>query len=105
MSVLEPGVRFTRDAQQDYTGILLYTHRTWGFEQRETYRTAILRTLSQLRVHPLLGRPRDDLFSGCRSIRVNQHVIYYHQPGPAEIVIVRILHSRREATGVVALGP
>ena len=41
--------------------------------------------------HPETGRHRDDLFPGCRSVQVAHHVIYYHQPDPTEIEVLRIL--------------
>ena len=54
-----------------------------------------------LREHPHAGRPRDDLFPGCRSVQVEQHVIYYHQPNATEIVVRRILHHRQDASAAV----
>jgi hypothetical protein len=44
---------------------------------------------------------RDDRFPGCRSLQVEQHVIYFCQPDPDEIEVIRILHQRQDAGVVV----
>jgi toxin ParE1/3/4 len=85
MSARRPAIRFTLEADDNVENISLYTWRNWGEEQAETYEAAIARTLELLREHPQAGRPRDDLFPGCRSIQVEQHVIYFHQPRADEI--------------------
>jgi plasmid stabilization system protein ParE len=103
MSVPRPEVRLTLRAEQDYEDITLYTRRTWGERQKITYRKAIGQALRRLRDHPELGRSEDEHFLGCRALRVEQHDIYYHQPRPEEIVVVRILHIRQDATGKVRL--
>jgi toxin ParE1/3/4 len=69
----------------------------WGYEQSVIYASAITQTFAVLRDHPRLGRQRDDLFSGCRSVQVEQHVIYYHQPLAAVIQVLRVLHHRQDA--------
>lgn len=101
MSAPRPGVELTREAEDDYESILLYTDQTWGEEQIAIYWTRILETLESLRDHPLLGHPRDDLFPGCRSLHVGQHLIYYHQPNETAIVVLRILHQRQDARSVI----
>jgi toxin ParE1/3/4 len=90
-------VRLTRTAERDLENIAMYTRRSWGGKQHASYRTAIDHALMMLREHPRSGRPRDDLFPGCRSVHVEQHVIYYHQPSATEIVVRRILHHRQDA--------
>jgi plasmid stabilization system protein ParE len=54
--------------------------------------------------YPEAGRPRDDLFSGCRGIQVEQHAIYDHQPDEATIIVRRILHQRQDA-GMAVIDP
>jgi toxin ParE1/3/4 len=78
--------------------ILLYTRRTWGTKQQATYEAMMTQALEMLSEHSQAGRPRDDLFPGCRSVQVEQHVIYYHQPRAGEIVVRRILHHRQDAS-------
>ena len=101
MSAPKPGVRLTRKADQDFEDILLFTRRTWGAQQKTTYRKAIGQALRRLGDHPDIGQPEDDLFPGCRGLLVEQHIVYYHQPASAEIVVVRIPHARQDAAGKV----
>jgi toxin ParE1/3/4 len=101
MSARNLVIRFTPEADDDYESISLYTWQTWGEKQAADYETKIVMALESLRDHPLLGQPRDDLFPGCRRIRVDQHAIYYYQPQPTEIVVLRILHGRRDASAEV----
>jgi toxin ParE1/3/4 len=101
MSAHKPTIRLTTQAERDIENILLYSERNWGFDQRETYAVAITQALDLLRDHPKLGRQHEGLFPGCRSVRVEQHVLYYHQPRSNLIEIVRVLHGRQDPTGNV----
>ena len=99
-----PKIRLTADASRDYEDILLHTRHAWGVVQTATYRAALSGAFGRLQRFPELGQPRNDLFTGCRSVQVEQHVIYYHQPRASEIVVVRILHRRQDA-GVAVKEP
>ena len=101
MSARRTSLRLTREADRDLLDILLYTRRNWGQAQEATYRSVITQVLQTLRTFPESGQPRDDLFPGCRSIYIGQHVIYYRQPDPTTIVVQRILHSRQDASAAV----
>lgn len=94
-------VQLSQSALRDVDDILLYTRRTWGKRQQANYRTAIYQSLEMLSQHPQAGRPRDDRFPGCRSIQVEQHIIYFHQPRVGEIEVLRILHHRQDASAAV----
>jgi toxin ParE1/3/4 len=98
MSAHKPVSRLTSRAEQDIESIILHTERTWGEEQSIAYASAIARALDLLRDHPQFGRQREDLFSSCRSVQVEPHVIYYHQPQAAEVEVLRILHTRQDAS-------
>ena len=100
MSARNLPVRLTAEARRDYNDALLFTRRTWGASQKAAYRTALTRVLRELAAYPLLGRSRDELFPGCRNLNVEQHVIYY-RTREREIVVIRILHVRREPAGEV----
>ena len=52
--------------------------------------------------NPRIGRPRDDLAPGVRSLPVSQHTILYRIESAA-IRVPRILHVRRDLGG--QLGP
>ena len=97
-------VQLTSEALRDVDHILTFSHRTWGPRHRARYRAAIFQALDRLSSYPESGRPRDDRFPGCRSLQVEQHVIYFHQPRPDEIEVLRILHQRQDA-GVAGKDP
>jgi toxin ParE1/3/4 len=101
MSARKTAIQLTPQAERDIENILVYTERTWGEKQSATYQASIDQALGALRKHPQASRPRDDLFPGCRSIRVEQHVIYFHQPRAGEIDVLRILHHRQDASSEV----
>lgn len=105
MSVRNLAIRLTRTAERDLENIALYTRRSWGGKQHANYRTAIDHAFRMLAEYPRSGRPRNDVFPGCRSIQVEQHVIYYHQPEATEIVVRRILHYRQDASAAVEEPP
>ena len=87
-------------ARNDVHSALLYTREQWGAEQRARYKALLYRSMQDLIGYPELGRARDELYPGCRSHPVGQHIIYYHVT-EAAIVVVRILHRRQDATGEV----
>lgn len=98
MSARRVDVRISRAADRDVENMALYTRRAWGEEQQVVYESAIYRALDMLSQHPHAGQPQDDLFPGCRGLRVEQHVIFYEQPDDATILVRRILHQRQDAS-------
>jgi toxin ParE1/3/4 len=97
MSARRVDVQISRAADRDVENMALYTRRTWGDEQQTAYEAAIYRALDKLSRHPHAGRPRDDLFPGCRGLHVEHHVIFYEQPDDATILVQRILHQSQDA--------
>jgi toxin ParE1/3/4 len=66
-----------------------------GGEQREAYLRKITDAVARLEVMPSIGRRRDSLLQGLRSIPVGSHSLYYSQVG--DVVYLRhILHNRRD---------
>lgn len=88
-------VRFSTRAEADLRDILQYTWQTWGMDQHDAYATAIANALDELVRYPALGRPRDDLRPGTRSLRVKQHTILY-LPEKDLVMVLRIVHVRRD---------
>lgn len=93
-------LRLTPEARTDVRDIRRYTARRWGTQQRDAYHATLDRALRVLLDHPELGRSRDDLYLGCRSLPVGQHVVFYYLTDD-EIVIDRVLHSSQDETGKV----
>jgi toxin ParE1/3/4 len=69
----------------------------WGEAQGATYMERIERAFRDLSQFPELGRAREEIFPGCRSYPVGEHVIYY-EIHDTSITIIRILNSRMHAT-------
>ena len=63
-------------ARQDLTAIWRYSFEQWGEKQADKYLAELAAGIARLGDNPLLGKPRDDLRSGYRSLRVNEHMVY-----------------------------
>jgi toxin ParE1/3/4 len=81
------------EAQDDITNILLYTLQTWGAEQQDAYAALLDRGLLFIMENPDIGRSRSELYPGCRSYRIREHIVYYAVQGE-DINIARVLHGR-----------
>lgn len=68
---------------------------TWGDKQAKDYLLEIKNCLENLIVNPELGKPRNDICEGLRSIGVSRHVVFY-RIGKTDIEIVRVLHGRMD---------
>ena len=88
------------DAQVDIDDILLYTRKQWGVDQRRRYGTQLRQGMRSLVERPELGRTRDEVYSGCRSLVIERHVVYY-RIAENEIIVGRVLHSSQDHTGKV----
>jgi toxin ParE1/3/4 len=84
------------EAQSDVADILLYTLQRWGEEQLDRYAAALDHSLQLIADNPELGRARPELFTGCRSLRVREHIVYYALRD-ATVVVFRVLHGRMDA--------
>jgi len=82
-------------AQEDLRAIGRYTAETWGPDQKVGYLNQIRARFIQLRKVPGLGRMRDEIRPGYRSISSGRHVIFYCETDEL-IEVVRILHDRMD---------
>jgi toxin ParE1/3/4 len=80
------------EAQEDLLSIWLFGADEWSPEQADQHLHDIEDMCDRLRVHPELGRKRDELIVGLYSIPISPHVIFYQQ-SPKAITIVRVLHE------------
>lgn len=87
----------SRAARGDLQSIARYTAREWGAAHKKTYLAAIRERFSLLRRRPKMGTPREDISPGYRSMPVGRHLVFYRLTRE-EIVILRILHQRMDAT-------
>ena len=82
-------------AKEDLKGIWRYSFNEWGENQADKYLAEIEARIEKLRKNPKLGRPREEVRAGYRSLRINQHIVYYVFT-PSVIRIVRVLHARMD---------
>jgi toxin ParE1/3/4 len=82
-------------AREDLKGIWRYSFTEWGEAQADKYLAEIGAGIARLKEHPELGRSREDLRAGYRSLRINHHVVFYVVT-PTVVRIVRVLHMRRD---------
>ena len=80
------------EVQEDLLSIWLFGADEWSPEQADEHLRDIEDMCDRLRVHPELGRKRDELIIGLYSIPINPHVLFYQQSSKA-ITIVRVLHE------------
>ncbi len=87
---------FAPEAASDLDDILLYTLITWGEEQQERYADLLDKGLARVQEKPDIGKSRPELYPGCFSYRIQQHIVYYAVRGE-DIHIARLLHVRMDA--------
>ena len=97
MSAHSLRLSLSRRASHDLQLIQRYSFKQWGADQARAYDTVIERALSRLQQHPNLGRDRDDLVAGLRTLPVGRHIIYYRLSSDA-LIVDRILHQRMNVT-------
>jgi toxin ParE1/3/4 len=93
MSANNYPVLWSRDAHQDLLTIWHFGAQEWSPDMADRHLRDIEDMCERLRDDPKLGRTRDDLIPGIRSLLVRPHVVFY-QISPTAIRIVRILHQR-----------
>ena len=81
-------------ARRDLLAIRLWAIETWGQARATEFLEQLIEALERLVANPLLGRSRQALLPGLRSIRFRGYVIFYliEADRPA---IVAVLHERR----------
>ena len=83
----------TQVAETDLENIWLYTFEQWSEEQADKYYDELVEGINKLLDNPELGKSRDNIRSGYRSMQINHHVVYYRIE-KADIRIIRLLHER-----------
>ncbi|MDC7684742.1 type II toxin-antitoxin system RelE/ParE family toxin [Asticcacaulis sp. BYS171W] len=90
------GFRLTARAKTDLRHISRYTEIQWGKSQRNIYLAALDTRFRWLAENPDHGRPREDIASGYRSFRHQNHIIFYMVQEDL-ITIIGIPHARMDA--------
>jgi toxin ParE1/3/4 len=86
---------FTDAAREDLAAIGHYTQESWGAEKKKRYLAEIRAGLDRLRRATGLGRIRDEIRPGYRSIASGRHVIFYRE-AEDRIEVMRVLHQRMD---------
>lgn len=95
MARVDHGVTRSTDADQDLVSIWLYGAAEWSPSRADNHLMRIEVAVDRLMTSPELGRPRDDLVNGMRSILVDPHVIFYRM-SKGSIEVVRVLHQHED---------
>jgi toxin ParE1/3/4 len=74
---------------------LQHSLEEFGESQQARYAAALARGLALIQDHPAIGRERNDLRPGGRSLQIEQHVIVYDIRGMT-VRVLRIVHHRRD---------
>lgn len=86
---------FTPEAEQDLIDIADYLSQ-WSPTAAQRVLDDIERTCRTLASNPGLGRSREDLGPGLRSMPVGKYIIIFRAaPAQSTVEIIRVLHGRR----------
>ena len=89
-------LRIADAAKADLREIKQYTEQTWGAAQARRYLDEFRARVTLLRQRSRLGRPREELGAGLRSLPSRAHVIFYKDMDD-RIEVVRVLHASMDA--------
>ena len=95
MSQTKSYYQLSLDADRDIEEIFDYTEKEFGFNKAVAYVEAFEPLFENLLSNPSLGRKRDEIKIGLRSILKAEHVIFYRVLED-HIRIVRVLHGSRD---------
>ncbi len=80
-------------ARQDLKGIFRYSFEKWGADKAAEYLVQLDAGIHALIDNPAIGRSRDEIRDGYRSIQINRHIVFYRVLDQV-IDVVRVLHER-----------
>jgi toxin ParE1/3/4 len=89
-------LRIAKAAQQDLRDIRIYSKAAFGPVIAKAYLNGLRQAFGLLRERPFAGSAEDDLGGAMRGLTHRSHRIYYRTLDD-EVLIVRILHHRRDA--------
>jgi toxin ParE1/3/4 len=84
----------TRQADRHLSDIYLYTAKTFGRAQADSYLQAFAATFRLLAENPQMGRAADEVRPGLRRHEHAGHVIFYRGTGK-RLLIIGVIHNRR----------
>lgn len=87
------------EAEEDLLAVWRYGVDEWSPAKADAHLQDIEHTCDMLRDLPELGRARDDLMRGVRSILCNPQIIFYRISGDT-VEIMRVRPQREDVAGV-----
>ena len=94
-------ITWSPEAEQDLFDIYQYLEREASARTAEKYLRQISQSCERIRKRPLLGRTRNEVMPGLRSVLVLPYVVFYRVSG-SSVDIVRVLHGRRDLDAIFA---
>ena len=91
---------FSPKANVDLDTIWRYTVDNWGELRAETYLRSIFEAAERIKENPHLGRSREDVRYGYRSVVVGSHLLFY-QLSQETVIIIRIFHQRMDVSAII----
>jgi len=88
-------LKLTDFSQTDLEQIADYTKTEWGQSQADFYLEQLEKAFYSLLDNPHLGKSRDDIKAGYRSLLVEKHLVFYRL-ADEQLEIMRILHCRMD---------
>jgi toxin ParE1/3/4 len=86
---------WSKEAEQDLLAIWRFGADEWSPSTADHYIADLFRTCLMLLEAPDLGRSRDELLPGVRSIPLGPHTIFYRVANRG-VEIIRVLHQRED---------
>jgi len=83
----------TKEAEEDFIDILVYTLKEWGQEKQKEYDASICHALEVIKSNPFLGYRHTLLPKDHRCFNVRKHLVVYQIEG-SRVFVLRILHQR-----------
>ena len=94
-------VRLNRQVKAELDDIWLYiAEESSSHEIADRVVETITDTFLQLAKHPYIGRRRDDIHTGLRSINAGSYVVIYRVEGD-NIRILHVVHGRRDIKSAI----
>lgn len=88
-------LRWSIEAEQDLFSIWRYAADEWSPAVADEHLRHIERICELLCAHPDMGRTRDELHAGARSILAKPHVVF-HRVMTNAVQVMRVLHERED---------
>ena len=88
-------VRKSAEAEQDLIEVWIVQSAGVGIQQADKYLDELEAGVAQLEANAKLGKSRDELRPGYRSLTINRHIAYYRVE-KSVVSIIRVLHDRMD---------